>query len=369
MSISGLVNVAAPTLPTPSQPISAASTRILALSNFSPQIKTKDLHQAFQPWAEDKGGYKIKWIDDVTALAVFNDATVGAYSASFMTRIYADPPHSALLAKKAYLSLILNPPTGLPYPAMIRPYDGPDSTAIIQSVNARSHGHANRASISQNNANPQVTGQPHRGSFGQSTAIPFQVPGSTSSQPIYGQGNGMKHGRSSSLSSTYERPNFSSSSGTSTGASAAFNKLGGGGAFSAFGSGSSTGTHGRHASVSSNSGSTGGSWGRQTAMGGFALPAASSSNTLPPRAHSSGQGTGFNPSRLPTHHEMDSPQTTPVKPQHQPAHSISSTHGDGPHPLLHLPHGNTHPDLSSPGIDILGAVGPEGGPGGIAVLP
>lgn len=77
MSISGLANVAMPNIPLPSQPISAATTRILTLSNFSPQIKTKDLHQAFQPWAEDKGGYKIKWIDDVTALAVFNDATVG----------------------------------------------------------------------------------------------------------------------------------------------------------------------------------------------------------------------------------------------------------------------------------------------------
>jgi hypothetical protein len=78
MSISGLANIATPNIPLPSQPISAATTRILTLSNFSPAIKTKDLHQAFQPWAEDKGGYKIKWIDDVTALAVFNDATVGA---------------------------------------------------------------------------------------------------------------------------------------------------------------------------------------------------------------------------------------------------------------------------------------------------
>jgi hypothetical protein len=77
MSISGLANIAMPNIPLPSQPISAATTRILALTNFSPQIKTKDLHQAFQPWAEDKGGYKIKWIDDVTALAVFNDATTG----------------------------------------------------------------------------------------------------------------------------------------------------------------------------------------------------------------------------------------------------------------------------------------------------
>jgi hypothetical protein len=79
MSISSLANIATPNIPLPSQPISAATTRILTLSNFSPQIKTKDLHQAFQPWAEDKGGYKIKWIDDVTALAVFNDATVGEY--------------------------------------------------------------------------------------------------------------------------------------------------------------------------------------------------------------------------------------------------------------------------------------------------
>jgi len=80
------------------------------------------------------------------------------------------------------------------------------------------------------------------------------------------------------------------------------------------------------------------------------------------------QTTGFNPSRLATHHEQDSPQTTPVKPnQHANASVVTSTANEaGPHPLLHLPYGNTHADLSSPGIDILGAVGPEGGPGGSA---
>lgn len=85
MSISSLANVANPTVPPPATPISAAATRILTVSNFSPELKTRDLHQAFQQWADDRGGYKIKWIDDVTALAVFSDATVGMSLASGVT--------------------------------------------------------------------------------------------------------------------------------------------------------------------------------------------------------------------------------------------------------------------------------------------
>ncbi|KAH8087897.1 hypothetical protein HD553DRAFT_348454 [Filobasidium floriforme] len=336
MSISGLANIAMPNIPLPSQPISAATTRILALTNFSPQIKTKDLHQAFQPWAEDKGGYKIKWIDDVTALAVFNDATT---------------------AKRAYLSLILNPPANLPYPAVIRPYDGPDSSAIIHSVNARTHGHGgNRGSFSQAGGAAQA-----RASFsqpaGQPPMLPFGNPSSSSVQQPFGVvGNGHKHGRSASLSSTsgnHERPNFGSIGGNAAGSSA-FGKLGAGGAFSGFGTTSgSSGSLSNHVRNSSSvsSSNIGGSWGRQTAA----------SNSV---------ASGFNPSRLATHHEQDSPQTTPVKPNHQAnastANSAAGLSNDGPHPLLHLPQGNSHADLSSPGIDILGAVGPEGGPGGSA---
>jgi hypothetical protein len=182
-------------------------------------------------------------------------------------------------AKRAYLSLILNPPTGLPYPAMIRPYDGPDSTAIIHSVNARTHGHGSRASFSQAGGAAQA-----RASFSQApptgpSHAPFGNVATSSAQPfgtIGGGGNGHKHGRSASLSSTsgnHERPNFGSIGGSAAG-SAAFNKLGASGAFGAFGTGSlansgpSGSSHVRNASSGGIS-NPAGSWGRQSGSSGL----------------------------------------------------------------------------------------------------
>lgn len=77
MSISQLPNLPIPHLPPASIPATAAVTRILVLSNFSPALKTRDLQAAFAQWEGDKGGFRIKWIDDVTALVVFQDANIG----------------------------------------------------------------------------------------------------------------------------------------------------------------------------------------------------------------------------------------------------------------------------------------------------
>ncbi|EJU00067.1 hypothetical protein DACRYDRAFT_101130 [Dacryopinax primogenitus] len=116
-----------PGLPLP-QNLSASVTRILHLSGFPPELKTRDIHSAFQVWENDKGGFKIKWIDDTSALVVFNDAVV---------------------AKRAYLQTLLTPPAVLvsptsTLPLQIRPYDGPDAQAIIQNVNARTTGPPSR---------------------------------------------------------------------------------------------------------------------------------------------------------------------------------------------------------------------------------
>ncbi len=62
-----------------STPLSASVTRILTLSNFEASLKTRDLQNAFSIWENDKGGFRIKWIDDVTALVVFADAGVGEW--------------------------------------------------------------------------------------------------------------------------------------------------------------------------------------------------------------------------------------------------------------------------------------------------
>ncbi|WRT63561.1 uncharacterized protein IL334_000466 [Kwoniella shivajii] len=103
--------------------LSAAVTRILHLANFSADLKTRDLQNMFKDWETEKGGFRIKWLDDVNALVVFADASI---------------------AKRAYLSLLLHPPPQ--FSGLIRPYDRPDAAQIIQSLAARSIGHRSTAS-------------------------------------------------------------------------------------------------------------------------------------------------------------------------------------------------------------------------------
>ncbi|KAI0274915.1 hypothetical protein BC834DRAFT_965379 [Gloeopeniophorella convolvens] len=113
--------------------LSASVTRILSLTGFPKELKTRDIHLAFSEWENANGGFKIKWIDDTSLLVVFVDATV---------------------AKRAYLSIIANPPAAFSSPtsdssAIIRPYDGPDAQNIIQAVNSRAQnptrGHGGRS--------------------------------------------------------------------------------------------------------------------------------------------------------------------------------------------------------------------------------
>jgi len=116
--------------------LSASVTRILYLTGFPKELKTKDIQSAFSEYESANGGFKIKWKDDTSLLIVFQDATV---------------------AKRAYLHTVAFPPAILTVPssgttATIRPYDGPDAQTVIQTVNARgqhnsnpSRGHNNRA--------------------------------------------------------------------------------------------------------------------------------------------------------------------------------------------------------------------------------
>ncbi|SNX84188.1 uncharacterized protein MEPE_02896 [Melanopsichium pennsylvanicum] len=110
--------------------LSPLVTRILQLSGFPPQLKTRDLQQVFSAYEEEKGGYKIKWVDDTTALIIF-----------------ADPA----TAKKAYLRTIMSPPQQLindnGVPANIKPYDGDDASAIISSVSNRQRSRSNGGGI------------------------------------------------------------------------------------------------------------------------------------------------------------------------------------------------------------------------------
>lgn len=57
--------------------LSASVTRILYLTGFPKELKTKDIQSAFSEWENASGGFKIKWRDDTSLLIVFQDASVG----------------------------------------------------------------------------------------------------------------------------------------------------------------------------------------------------------------------------------------------------------------------------------------------------
>lgn len=47
------------------------------LTAHTARLKTRDLQIMFKDYENDKGGFRIKWLDDVNALVVFVDAGVG----------------------------------------------------------------------------------------------------------------------------------------------------------------------------------------------------------------------------------------------------------------------------------------------------
>jgi len=162
--------------------LSAAVTRILTLSGFPPELKTRDIQTAFNEWENERGGFKIKWVDDTTLMLVFQDA--GA-------------------AKRAYLSTLLQPPPQLVAgfrKIIMKPYDGPDAQAIIQNVNARTNnvrGHGARQSMSvANGGGNNMNGVAHKrgasyagmtGSFGRAGGLDVAA-----ANNLAGAGNGAR---------------------------------------------------------------------------------------------------------------------------------------------------------------------------------
>lgn len=57
--------------------LSASVTRILYLTGFPRELKTKDIQSAFSEYENAAGGFRIKWKDDTSLLIVFQDASVG----------------------------------------------------------------------------------------------------------------------------------------------------------------------------------------------------------------------------------------------------------------------------------------------------
>ena len=58
-------------------PLSASVTRILSITGFPKELKTRDFQSAFSDWENAMGGFRIKWINDTSLLIVFADAGVG----------------------------------------------------------------------------------------------------------------------------------------------------------------------------------------------------------------------------------------------------------------------------------------------------
>jgi hypothetical protein len=123
--------------------LSASVTRILFLSGFPKELKTKDIQSAFSDWENGNGGFKIKWLDDTSLLIVFQDPSV---------------------AKRAYLQTLAFPPPILTsangVSASIRPYDGADAQNVIQNVNQRHNSNPSRGHNTRANS---ISALPNRG--------------------------------------------------------------------------------------------------------------------------------------------------------------------------------------------------------------
>jgi len=147
--------------------LSASVTRILYLTGFPKELKTKDIQSAFSEYENNNGGFKIKWKDDTSLLIVFQDATV---------------------AKRAYLQTVAFTPAVLTSPstgitATIRPYDGPDAQTVIQTVNSRGQ-HASNPSRGHNNRAASISVFPTR----------------SANNSGNGAGNNFRNGHNSTLS-------------------------------------------------------------------------------------------------------------------------------------------------------------------------
>jgi len=133
--------------------LSASVTRILYLTGFPKELKTKDIQSAFSEYEGMSGGFKIKWKDDTSLLVVFQDPSV---------------------AKRAYLHTLAFPPSILTssttgVSASIKPYDGPDAQQVIQTVNTR---HNSNPSRSHNARASSISVFPSSRSLSTSASVP-----------------------------------------------------------------------------------------------------------------------------------------------------------------------------------------------------
>jgi len=126
MALLGTANMMAHQLPINPN----STTRVLLLADFNKELKTRDIQHVFAEWEDDRGGFKIKWVDDTSCLIVFADPGV---------------------AKRAFLGVLSNPPSSLTTlqpdgsakVAKLRAYNKPDVPQILASVQNRPRSRSN----------------------------------------------------------------------------------------------------------------------------------------------------------------------------------------------------------------------------------
>lgn len=124
-------------------------------------------------------------------------------------------------AKRAYLSILVNPPPSFLPPATIKPYDKPDASQIIASLAARTMGHRSSMSNALSQSFPNDNNVSHNRTL--STNAPgsnlntFQMPGTkthrASTSSISGLPPSRSHQRTGSASSSWQRSGFGNGGG------------------------------------------------------------------------------------------------------------------------------------------------------------
>ena len=157
--------------------LSASVTRILYLTGFPKELKTKDIQTAFADYEGVNGGFKIKWRDDTSLLIVFQDPSVGESLPNSIVGTHSRVCADDVIAKRAYLHTVAFPPPILSssnsgVSATIRPYDGPDAQSVIQTVNSRGQHNPNNPSRSHNVRASSISVVPSARSISSSSAGP-----------------------------------------------------------------------------------------------------------------------------------------------------------------------------------------------------
>ena len=207
------------TVPPPSAPgisgvlpgqVSVNTTRILSLTGFSRDLKTRDIQAIFVDFEDDRGGYRIKWLDDTGCLLVFNDALTGE---TCRTCPFDLPRLMCLFftAKRAFLNLLANPhphlqtstaSDGTLVTPKLVPYTAEDAGPIVASVANRPRSRSVSTSLQNGtNGSPSAAnGNNHSRRLSNSTG----GNGSYSRNNAVGGVNG-----SAAFNRTYVRPSMS----------------------------------------------------------------------------------------------------------------------------------------------------------------